>query len=80
VNTFAWYKQRCSPLPPDYDPTDWEAAIKTSMEFGDKIPVGVIYKDDRPPFESHFPVLKSGPLCDQKVDVHVLEEIMMRFV
>ncbi len=43
VNTFAWYKKRCYDLPPEYDPTDWNAAIKTAFEWGDKIPVGVVF-------------------------------------
>ena len=43
VNTFAWYKKRCYDLPPEYDPTDWNAAMKVAFEWGDKIPVGVIF-------------------------------------
>jgi 2-oxoglutarate ferredoxin oxidoreductase subunit beta len=50
VNTFAWYKKRCQALPEDYDPTDWSAAMQTATEWGEKIPVGVIYKNDKPAF------------------------------
>ena len=28
VNTFAWYKERCYVLPDEYEPTDWESAMK----------------------------------------------------
>ena len=33
-----------------YDPTDWTAAMQKAIEWGDKIPVGVIYKNNRPAF------------------------------
>jgi len=68
VNTFAWYKSRCSTLPDSYDPTDWTAAIQKAHEWGDTIPLGVIYKNSRPPFEAHFDCLQEAPLVKQKVD------------
>ena len=76
VNTFSWYKERCNPLPAVYDPTDWEAAIKVAGEWGDKIPIGIIYRNDRPPFEDHFPVLSQGPLVGRDVDRVTLTKIM----
>lgn len=54
INTFAWYKKRFSPLPPDYDPLDFDKALKTAFLWGDSIPMGVLYKNDRPAFGSHF--------------------------
>lgn len=76
VNTFSWYKERCNPLPAGYDPTDWEGAIKVAGEWGDKIPIGIIYRNDRPPFEDHFPVLSQGPLVGRDVDRVALTKIM----
>ena len=49
INTFAWYKERVYFLE-DHDPTDWIAAMAVSDEFGDRIPLGVLYRNDRPPF------------------------------
>lgn len=54
INTHKWYSDRCQPLPADYDPANWEAAMKTAMEWGDRIPVGVLYRSGRLAFESHF--------------------------
>ncbi|EKD28828.1 MAG: hypothetical protein ACD_79C00189G0002 [uncultured bacterium] len=54
VNTFAWYKNRFSPLPSDYDPMDFDKALKTAFLWDEKIPMGVIYKNNRPVFGSHF--------------------------
>jgi len=50
VNTFAWYKKRCYQLPGDHDPTDWNAAMKVAFQWGDKIPVGVVHRNERPAF------------------------------
>ncbi|MFP3867186.1 MAG: 2-oxoacid:ferredoxin oxidoreductase subunit beta [Desulfobacteraceae bacterium] len=79
VNTFAWYKKRCYELPPDYNPSDWEAAIKVSQEWGERIPMGVIYRNQRPAFEDHFPVLQQGPLVGQGVDQQMLTKIMDKY-
>jgi len=76
VNTFTWYKQRCNTLPPEYDPTDWEQAIKVASEWGDAIPIGIIYKNDRMPFEEHFPALHQGTLVGQDVKRAMLKTIM----
>ena len=76
VNTFSWYKERCRELPPDYDPTNWEMAMKRAEEWGDTIPLGIIYRNNRPSFEKHFPTLQSGPLAGREVDQQKLTEIM----
>ncbi len=47
VNTFAWYKKRCTEIEEGYDPSDREAALKKACEWGDSIPVGVIYRSGR---------------------------------
>ncbi len=79
VNTFSWYKQRVYELPDSYDPYDWETAMKTAHEWGEKIPLGIIFKNERPIFEDHFPALKEGPLLDQKIDPAALERILEHF-
>ena len=76
VNTFAWYKERCEPLSPTYNPKDWEAAMKVAREWGDSIPIGIIYRNDRSPFEEHVPVLHQGPLVGRDVDRVMLRNIM----
>lgn len=76
VNTYQWYKDRCKPLPPSYDPTDWEAAIRLSQQWGDEIPVGVIYRNKRSPFETSFSALRMGPLVGQEVDRLKLKKVV----
>ena len=76
VNTFAWYKKRCRPVPSEYDPGDWEAAMKVARTWGDEIPIGVIYRSDRAPFEDHFSALRAGPLVGRETDREALKKIM----
>ncbi len=80
VNTFAWYKKRCYELPKDHDPADWEKAMKTAIEWGERIPVGVIYQNQRPTFEDHFKVLQQGPLIGQGVDQERMNKILEDYV
>jgi len=80
VNTFAWYKERCYELDDSHDPTDWQSAMVKSREWGDRIPVGVIYDNpDRPTFESHFPVLEDGPLYARHRDMQAVRRVMDSF-
>jgi 2-oxoglutarate ferredoxin oxidoreductase subunit beta len=76
VNTFAWYQERVYQVPDSHDPTDFDAALKLAMEFGERIPIGVLYRGDRPGFASHFPMLANGPLATQPTDYAALGQIM----
>ena len=79
VNTFAWYKKRCYTLPEQYDPTDWQAAIGKAMEWGEKIPLGIIYLDQKVTFEKRFGVLEQGPLVGRDTDMEELKRILDKF-
>lgn len=61
INTYEWYRQRVYKLGEDYDPYDRYLAFQKSLEWGEKIPIGIIYKHERPIFEERIPVLKEGP-------------------
>jgi 2-oxoglutarate ferredoxin oxidoreductase subunit beta len=79
VNTFAWYKQRCYELPDSHDPSDRAAALEKAREWGDKIPLGVLYKSERPVLEDHFPALRKGQLVGQELDKQALKDIIDTF-
>ena len=55
VNTYAWYKQRTY-IMDDHDPNDWAAAMERSDEFGDRIPLGVLFRNENPAYEGQSPV------------------------
>lgn len=78
LNSFAWYKKRCYELQEDHDPADWEAAVRVAAEWGERIPIGVIYRNDRPAFGERMPVLSGGPLVGRELDRRKLEAVMMK--
>jgi 2-oxoglutarate ferredoxin oxidoreductase subunit beta len=68
-NTYAWYKERVYKLEATaYEPTDRSAAMDKALEWGEKIPIGVIYRHERPAFEDELAVLRNGPLVNQVID------------
>jgi 2-oxoglutarate ferredoxin oxidoreductase subunit beta len=79
-NTFQWYKERVYKLEEEkYDPRDKKAALEKALEWGDKIPIGVIYKEDLPVYEDQLPALRDGPLVKQKIDPRRVEKLLVEF-
>ena len=76
INTFGWYDRRCYILSKDHDPYDRRKALEIAEEWGDRIPLGVIYRNDRPVFEDNFPSLKLGPAAKRANDPKTLKQIM----
>ena len=66
VNTFKWYQERVYKLPPEYDPYDKPAAMARAQEWGDKIPTGIIYKNNRVPLEKQLPQISEFSLLIMK--------------
>ena len=67
LNTYAWFKERVYKLEEEkgYDSTDLMAALGKSLELGSKIPIGCLYKVDKPIYDDSEPVFQKGPLVDQ---------------
>ncbi len=81
INTFTYYKDRVYHIGEDYDPSDKMAAFGKSLEFGDKIPIGVIYRETKPDYHGKNQILKSGvPLIDSKPDPEILQKLVYEFV
>ena len=71
INTYPFFKKRVYKLEDEegYNPSDAKAALERSFEWGDKIPIGVVYKDQQPIYEDSEPALKNGPLCKQNMEL-----------
>jgi 2-oxoglutarate ferredoxin oxidoreductase subunit beta len=79
VNTFEWYKQRAYRLEAEHNPEDRVAAFQKALEWGDRIPIGVIFKNNRPTLEERIPVIKEKPLLKQSVDLSKINDILKEF-
>ncbi len=64
-NTFGWYKERVREIPASHDPRDKMAALELAMQWGDEIPIGIFYRNDRKSFEADNEVLQKGPLVSR---------------
>lgn len=81
INTFAWYNQRVYELGQEHDRSDRVAAMVKSMEFGDRIPIGVLYQKEQPTFHQQHEVLKNGQiLAGRKNNPALVHELMLEMV
>lgn len=71
VNTYPWFRQRVYKLGPEHDASDAKAAWAKALEWGGKIPIGVLYRAERPTYEEGEPALARGPPAKQ--DLHLTE-------
>ncbi len=77
VNTFAWYQARVYELGADHDPSDRIAALRRAEDYCDRIPLGVLYREERPTFHQKHPALRGGvPLVDKVSDPAVVHKLM----
>ena len=77
-NTYQWYKERVYKLEQDgnYDISDKNAAFKKAQEWGEHIPIGVFFREDRPTYESAFPVLVKDTLVSQPIEPLKTEKLL----
>jgi 2-oxoglutarate ferredoxin oxidoreductase subunit beta len=79
-NTFQWYRERVYKLEEEnYDPTDKHQAIGKGEEWGERIPIGVIYREGRATFEEQQTALNKGPLVKQDIDSAQVKALMEEF-
>ncbi|MEK6681974.1 MAG: 2-oxoacid:ferredoxin oxidoreductase subunit beta [Nitrospirota bacterium] len=79
INTYEWYRQRVYKIEPEYNPEDRINAFKKALEWGDRIPIGVIYRNNRPTFEERIPVIKGNPLIRQSYNPSKIETTLKEF-
>ncbi|MDZ7342515.1 MAG: 2-oxoacid ferredoxin oxidoreductase, partial [candidate division KSB1 bacterium] len=83
VNTYQWYMKRVYKLQDDtdYDVTNRTLAFEKSLEWGDKIPIGIFYQvKGKPTYADQLPVLKKGAMVKQAMRTSVPEEVKNQFV
>jgi 2-oxoglutarate ferredoxin oxidoreductase subunit beta len=80
-NTYGWYRERVYKLEEtSYDVGDRMAAFEKAQEWGDRIPIGVIYRRERVTFEERLPALSRGPLIWRRPDPVQVEKLIDEFV
>jgi 2-oxoglutarate ferredoxin oxidoreductase subunit beta len=81
-NTYEWYRERVYKLDDKggYDPSNKAVALEKAIEWGDRIPTGVLYQNERPTFEEQFPVLAEGTLVEKEINPSSIERLLDEFL
>jgi 2-oxoglutarate ferredoxin oxidoreductase subunit beta len=81
LNTFKWYSERVYKMDEsEYIRDDRVRAFERSLEWGEKIPLGVFYKKEKPVFEDNFLALKSTTLVKSKLETEKVNELIDGFI
>lgn len=81
VHTYQWYRGRVYQLATEgYVPDNKLKAIEKAMEWGDKIPLGVFFKEDKPTSEDHEAALAGDPLIKTSVDTAHLDAVLSEYI
>jgi len=68
LNTYAWFRERVYKLEDEgHDINNFELAIKKSLEWENRIPMGIFYQSERPTYEELETAYEFGPLAKQKL-------------
>jgi 2-oxoglutarate/2-oxoacid ferredoxin oxidoreductase subunit beta len=81
INTFDWFRQRIYKLEnAGHDPTNIVQAWERSLEWGDKVPIGLFYRTERPTYEDLEEVLAAGPLAQQPAGLRGKGALLDEFI
>jgi 2-oxoglutarate ferredoxin oxidoreductase subunit beta len=77
VNTYQWYGERVYELEKEgHDTGDYDTACRLARQWGDRIPLGLFYRQEQPSFTDMLPSLNDGPLVDRDYDPEKLRALL----
>jgi len=81
-NTFSWYRERVykPENEANYDPGNKASALDKAQEWGERIPIGVVYQKELPLFEEQLPALSKGPLVRQEIEPGRVQRLLDEFL
>lgn len=81
VNTFQWYNKRVYKVNDSYDPSDRLKAIEKAMEWGERIPIGILYKKEKQSYSDKIEFLSGREaLIEKKADMEKIRGYMKDFM
>lgn len=82
VHTFQWYEERVYDLNKEgHDTRDMAAVLRKSREWGERIPIGVFYRNPEAVcFEDRLEPLRKGPLNSLDLDPSRISELVETFL
>jgi 2-oxoglutarate ferredoxin oxidoreductase subunit beta len=81
VNTFQWYNSRVYRIEEEegYDASERMSAFQKAQEWGERIPIGVLYRSARPTREEQEPVIRTCSLVHQPVEPTSFPKLLEAF-
>jgi len=77
INTYDWYKKRVYDLvAEDYVPHNFEKAFNLARQWGDRIPIGILYQEEKAAFMDRVEMFQQDPLISQKYDPTRLQALL----
>ena len=81
LNTYDWFRDRVYKLEAEnHNPQDKPEAFNKSQEWGDKIPVGLFYKERRSTYEDELPQIAKKPLVQHDIENIDISGLLDKFV
>lgn len=80
-NTYEWYSKRVYKVneDPAYNPSDRMSAYQKAAEWGERIPIGIIYRVDKPTYEDKSGLNQVPPLVDLVIEDIDISGILQDF-
>ncbi len=80
INTADWYRQRTYKLEEaGHNTEDKIAALTKAEEWGDRIPIGLFYKVNKPTYEDGLPQIANTPIVKQNIENIDIEPLLARY-
>lgn len=79
INTYKWYSERVAKLK-DHNKNDIDTAFSKAGIWGEEIPIGVFYEDEREIFRDHFPWLDDNEIIsNREIDPSDMDDLLNEF-
>lgn len=79
-NTYEWYSKRVYQLDKSYNPQDKSEALKKAAQWGEAIPLGIIYREEKPSYDQKSGLDSVGPLAEQEISNIDIAPILKEFI
>ncbi len=81
IHTYPWYRERIYKLEEgNYTPHDSTKAYEKAIEWGDKIPLGLFYEENKDTYQDDLPQIKPLPLVKQNISNIDISELYKEFI
>ena len=75
---YSWYQERVYQLEKEGYPK--QEALRLTLEDPEKLPLGIFYQDNRPPYQASLPQLKNEPLIKRRIDKVNIGKSLKEFI